>query len=72
MKGASQLHPRCNDREEAHRASQGARPLTRSGNRPYVPAVQGGAANTRTLAAEMPESQSPSDVEYTDYISAEG
>ncbi len=25
-----------------------------SGSRPYVPTVQGGAANTQTLAAEMP------------------
>ncbi len=35
-------------------APQGVRPPTGSGSRPYVPAVQGGAPNTRTLAAEMP------------------
>ncbi len=30
-------------------------PLVRSGRRPYVLTVQGGAANDETLAAEMPE-----------------
>ncbi len=37
-----------------HAASQGLRPLARSGSRPFTPAVQGGAANTRTLAAQIP------------------
>ncbi len=32
--------------------SQSLRPLTRSGSRPYVSAVQVGASNTRTVAAE--------------------
>ncbi len=42
-----------------HTASQGVRPLTRSGSRPYVPAVQGGAANTGTLFTEMPKPRFP-------------
>ncbi len=38
-----------------HAASQDVGPLARSGSRPYVPAVQGRAKNTGTLATEMPE-----------------
>ncbi len=42
-----------------HAVPQGVRPPTRSGSRPYGPAVQEGAANTRTLAAEMPKPRCP-------------
>ncbi len=42
-----------------HTASQGVRPLTKSGSRPCVPVVQGGAANARTLAVEMPKCHIP-------------
>ncbi len=40
-----------------HTTSQGVRPPTRSGSRPYVPAVQGGATKTIKFAAEMPKSR---------------
>ncbi len=36
-----------------HTAAQGVRPLARSDGQPNVPTVQGGAANSRTLAAEV-------------------
>ncbi len=42
-----------------HTVPQGVRPLTRSGSRPYMPTVQGGAANTRTLATEMASGNIP-------------
>ncbi len=42
-----------------HTASQGVCPLTRSDSRPYVPTVQRGAANSKTLAAEVSEFRCP-------------
>ncbi len=42
-----------------HTAAQSVRPPSRPSSRPYVPAVQGGAANTRILAAEMPKRRCP-------------
>ncbi len=50
-----QTHPPSPSTSRAHTVPQGVRPPTGSGSRPYVPAVQGGGANTRTLAAEMPQ-----------------
>ncbi len=58
-KEATTWTPPSQPTSRTHTGPQGVSPPTRPGSQPYMPAVQGGAANRRTLAVAVSKPCSP-------------